>query len=189
MSIALSVPNQFYNAFAALYLTDLRAPHPAMLLTIGQMTEVVVLLLLPRMHRALGARRVLLIGAAAWATRSVLFAAGGAGRSDVAVYAGLLLHGLAYGCVYVAGQLMVHERAPERMRAAAQGLMAVSTMGIGNLGGAWIAGRAVEFYTGAGSVRDWSAIWIVAAVVSTAATIGVMLSSRISDASVPQRSS
>lgn len=188
VSIALSVPSQFYNAFAALYLSDLHAPYPTMLLTVGQMSAVIVLLLLPRMYRALGSRRVLLVGAVSWATRSVLFAAGGAGSSDAAVYAGLLLHGLAYSCLYVAGQLMVHERAPEQMRAAAQGLMAVSTMGLGNLGGAWIAGLAVEFYTGAGGVRDWSAIWIVAAMVSMAATVGVMLSSRISDASVPQRS-
>lgn len=179
-SIALSVPNQFYNAFAALYLTELNAPHPAMLLTLGQMTEVAVLLLLPRMHRQLGSRRVLVAGAAAWAVRTVLFSMGGDGSLPL-VYAGILLHGVAYGCIYVAGQLMVHERAPASMRAAAQGFMAVATMGLGNLGGAWIAGRTVQFYTTAGGTHDWSGIWMVAAVVSTVATIGIMLSASVRD--------
>ncbi len=183
-SIALSIPNQFYNAFAALYLTELQAPHPAMLLTLGQMTEVAVLLLLPRLHTALGSRRVLLVGAAAWAIRAVLFSLGGDGSLPL-IYAGILLHGIAYGCIYVAGQLMVHERAPASIRAAAQGFMAVATMGLGNLGGAWIAGRTVQFYTGASGAHDWGGIWMVAAIVSTAATIGVMLSASIRDVPAP----
>lgn len=183
-SIVLSVPNQFYNAFAALYLTDLAIPHPAMLLTLGQVTEIAVLLLLPRLHRSLGSRRVLLVGAASWALRTVLFSVGGDGRLP-AIYAGILLHGVAYGCIYVAGQLMVHERAPAEMRASAQGFMGLVTMGLGNLGGAWIAGRAVQHFTAADLSHDWSAIWLVAAAVSTVAMLGVMLSYRISDAPVP----
>lgn len=178
-SIVLSVPNQFYNAFAALYLTELRVPHPAMLLTLGQVTEVVVLLLLPRIYRGIGSRRVLLLGGAAWAVRCLLFSFGGNGNV-AAIHAGILLHGVVYGCVYVAGQLMVHERAPENMRAAAQGFMALATMGIGNLGGVWIAGWSVARYTGAANQHDWAAIWLVAAGVSAAATLGVVLSTRIS---------
>ncbi len=183
-SIVLSVPNQFYNAFAALYLTDLAIPHPAMLLTLGQVTEIAVLLLLPRLYRRIGSRRVLLVGAAAWTVRTILFSAGGVGNLP-AIYAGILLHGVAYGCIYVAGQLMVHERAPAEMRASAQGFMGLVTMGLGNLGGAWIAGRAVARYTATDLTHDWSAIWLVAAAVSTVAMVGVMLSHRISDEPMP----
>ena len=173
-SFLLSVPNQFYNAFAALYLIELHVPHPAMLLTLGQMTEVGVLLLLPRLHQRVGSRQVLLIGAAAWAVRAVLFSIGGNGNL-VLIYAGILIHGVAYGCIYVAGQLMVHDRAPAPMRAAAQGLMAVVTMGIGNLCGAWIAGRTVQHYSAITGAHDWSGVWMVAAVFAIMATVGVML--------------
>ena len=180
-SVLLSVPNQFYNAFAALYLTELHVPHPAMLLTLGQVTEVGVLLMLPRLHRRLGSRRVLLIGAAAWTMRTMLFSIGGDG-STVAIFAGILLHGLAYGCIYIAGQLMVNDRAPAEMRTAAQGLMAVATMGFGNLIGAWLAGRTVQHYTAdSGAAHDWSRVWAVAAVVSAFAVIGVLLNTRTSD--------
>lgn len=179
-SIVLSVPNQFYNAFAALYLTELRIPHPAMLLTMGQMTEVGVLFLLPRVYRRIGARQVLLLGAAAWAVRCLLFAIG-SDRSLVAIYAGILLHGVVYGCVYIAGQLMVHDRAPGAMQSSAQGFMALATMGLGNLGGAWIAGGAVAAYTSGTTQHDWRAIWLVATAVSMVATIGILLSWRISE--------
>ena len=175
-SIVLSVPNQFYNAFAALYLTELHVPHPAMLLTLGQMTEVGVLLLLPRLHARVGARRVLLIGAAAWATRTVLFSLGGNGNLFMICIA-ILIHGVAYGCIYIAGQLMVHDRAPAPTRAAAQGLMAVATMGVGNLCGAWIAGRTVQHYSIADGVHDWSGVWMIAAAFSIAATLGVLFTS------------
>ncbi len=183
-TIVLSVPNQFYNAFAALYLTELHVPHPAMLLTLGQVTEVFVLFLLPRIHRRLGSRRVLLIGAATWALRTLLFSIGASGNVFV-IYLGIVVHGIAYGCIYINGQLMVHERAPPEMRAAAQGFMAVATMGFGNLVGAWIAGRSVEHYAIASGAHSWSDIWIVPAAVSAAAVVGVMLSARIKDTPAP----
>ena len=176
-SIVLSVPNQFYNAFAALYLTELHVPHPAMLLTLGQMTEVGVLLLLPRLHNRVGSRHVLMIGAAAWAIRTVLFSIGANGNL-VVISIAILIHGVAYGCIYIAGQLMVHDRAPAPMRAAAQGLMAVATMGVGNLCGAWIAGRTVQHYSTTAGSHDWSGVWMIAAGFSLAAALGVLLTSK-----------
>lgn len=88
---------------------------------------------------------MLLLGAAAWALRCLLFAIG-SDRSLVAIYARSLMHGVVYGCIYVAGQLMVHDRAPSQMQFAAQGFMALATMGIGNLAGAWIAGYSRHLY-------------------------------------------
>jgi nucleoside transporter len=173
VNLALAVPNQLYNAFGALYLAERGLPHPAALLTLGQLSEVGVLLALPRLQRRLGARNVLMIGAAAWAVRCVLFALAGLGSLTTTVV-GLLLHGFAYGCVYIAGMLVVHERAPAHLRASAQGFWAVMIMGVGNLGGAWIAGRAVGHYATA-TTHNWTAIWLIPAVVSAVATIGVIV--------------
>jgi nucleoside transporter len=181
VNVVLCIPNQFYTAFGALYLTDLHVPRPATLLSLGQATEMIVLLLLPRITRRLGARGVLIAGGTAWAVRCVLFSLGTDVHVSV-IYAGILLHGFAYGCAYIAGQLVVHDRAPAGIRSAAQGVWAVATMGVGNLLGTWSAGQAVQHYTSASGVRDWSAIWIVAAVVAAAAIIGVVLSRERTDA-------
>lgn len=179
-NVALCIPNQFYTAFGALYLTDLHVPRPALVLTIGQVTEIVVLLLLPRLTTRLGARGVLLAGAGAWVLRSILFSLA-TDANIVVIYAGILLHGLAYGCAYIAGQVVVHERAPAQIRAAAQGFWAVATMGVGNLLGTWSAGRTVQHYSALPGLRDWSGIWIVSAIVSCVALIGVLVSRRIDD--------
>jgi nucleoside transporter len=177
-NVALCIPNQFYTAFGALYLTDLHIPRPAMLLTLGQVTEILVLLFLPRLTMKLGARGVLLTGAGAWVIRSLLFSFG-SGTNTGVIYAGLLLHGFAYGCAYIAGQVVVNERAPVRIRSAAQGVWAVATVGIGNLLGTWSSGFAVQRYTTPAGARDWSMIWVASAIVSSVTLIAVLLTRRI----------
>jgi nucleoside transporter len=179
VNVALCVPNQFYNAFASLYLSELHATQPATLLTVGQMTEVAVLMLLPRLHRAFSLRPVLLLGASAWVIRCLLFAAADSGSR-------LLLHGLAYGCTFIAGQMVVHERAPAHMRASAQGFWAVMTMGIGNLGGAWVAGRTVQHYTSSAGAHNWSATWLVPAAFSLLAAIGALIGTRLNTSRTPR---
>ncbi len=187
-NIVLCIPNQFYTAFGALYLTDLHVPRPATLLTLGQVTEMLVLFTLPMLTRRLGSRTVLLIGAAAWGIRCLLFSVG-ADASRTVIYAGILMHGLAYGCSYIAGQLIVHQRSPAPMRAAAQGFWAVATMGVGNLIGSWSAGRTVQHYAVANDAHDWHGIWTIAAIVSGLAMLGILLTRRTVDAVVDTRAS
>jgi nucleoside transporter len=181
-NVALCVPNQFYNAFASLYLVDLHAPRPATLLTVGQCTEVLVLLALPRLHRRLGLRPVLLLGSVTWAVRCLLFAVAESGTSAV-MYAALLMHGIAYGCTFIAGQLVVHERAPVHLRAAAQGFWAVATMGVGNLAGVWLAGATVQRVTDPSGLHNWFAAWMVPAAFSAVAALIVLLLARTDNAS------
>ena len=182
-NIVLCIPNQFYTAFGALYLTDLHVPRPASLLTLGQVTEMLVLFTLPLLTRRLGARNVLLIGASAWAIRSVLFSVG-AETSRAVIYTGILMHGFAYGCSYIAGQLIVHQRSPVAMRASAQGFWAVATMGVGNLIGSFTAGRTVQHYARASDAHDWHRIWMVSAVISALVVLGILLTRHSADVSV-----
>jgi MFS family permease len=113
----------------------------------------------------------------------VLFSFGTA-SSVAVIYAGILLHGFAYGCAYIAGQIMVNERSPAAMRAAAQGFWAVATMGVGNLLGTWSAGAAVQHFALANGSHDWSGVWLVSATVSGAALLGVLFSRRLPDTPV-----
>lgn len=179
-NVVLCIPNQFYSAFGALYLTDLHVPHSASLITLGQVSEMLVLLALPQMLKRLGMRGVLLLGAGAWVVRSVLFS-WGASQGVGIIAAGILLHGLSYGCSYVGGQLVMDERAPKELRAAAQGFWAVATMGIGNLLGSWASGYTVQSYTASATSHDWRAIWLVSAAVSAAVVAGILVTRRATD--------
>jgi MFS family permease len=64
----------------------------------------------------------------------------------------------------------VDQKAPQALRAAAQGLMTFLTYGIGMFVGSLICGRIVDFYAtpapAGGVVHDWRAIWLVPAIAS-----------------------
>jgi nucleoside transporter len=166
-SLLLCIPLQFYYAFTNLFLNEIGLPEPASKMTLGQVSEIGFMLLMPWFLLRLGLKRVLLVGMAAWALRYLLFAHGNADSVAWMLYVGILLHGVCYDFFFVAGQIYVNQRANERIRAAAQGLLTFATLGLGLFIGAWVSGQVVD----ANSVRDatggvshdWRAIWLVPA--------------------------
>jgi hypothetical protein len=159
--------SRFYYAFTNLFLNEVGMAEPASKMTFGQMSEIGFMLIMPWMLVRLGVKRMLLIGMAAWTTRYLLFAWGNPGSLAWMLYIGILLHGICYDFFFVTGQIYVDQQADIRIRAAAQGLIAFVTLGVGMFIGAWSSGRVVEAYasTGANDVvsHAWSSIWIVPA--------------------------
>lgn len=166
-SLLLCIPLQFYYAFTNLFLNEIGLPEPASKMTLGQISEIFFMLLMPWFLVRLGVKRMLLVGMAAWAARYLLFAYGDTGALVWMLYVGILLHGVCYDFFFVTGQIYVDQRADTRIRGAAQGLLTFVTLGLGLFIGAWVSGSVVD----ANSVRDsagalshdWRAIWLVPA--------------------------
>ena len=57
------------------------------------------------------------------------------------IFAAILLHGVCYDFLFIAGQLYVDDEANERMRGAAQGFIAFILWGVGAFVGTMLAGR------------------------------------------------
>ena len=77
---------------------------------------------------------MLLVGMAAWAgALPALRRRRQRRRSSGTLYAGILLHGICYDFFFVTGQIYVDQRAPGDLRAAAQGLIAFVTLGVGHV--------------------------------------------------------
>ena len=161
-SFLLCIPLQFYYAFTNLSRNEIGLAEPASKMTLGQASEVGFMILLPWFLVRVGVKRILLVGMAAWTLRYLFFAAGNTGSLAWMLYAGILLHGVCYDFFFVTGQIYVDQRADVRIRAAAQGLLAFTTLGAGLLVGAWLSGRVVEAYRTA-SGHDWRSIWTVPA--------------------------
>jgi MFS family permease len=86
------------------------------------------------------------------------------------IYIGILLHGICYDFFFVSGQIYVDQQANLRIRAAAQGLIAFVTLGIGNVIGSWLSGLVVQAYQTVGAngaiTHDWRSIWLIPAIGS-----------------------
>ncbi|HVD60299.1 MAG TPA: nucleoside permease [Gemmatimonadaceae bacterium] len=166
-SFVLCIPLQFYYAFTNLFLNETGLANAATKMTLGQASEVGFMLLLPLALVRLGVKKIMLVGMAAWTLRYLMFALGNTGPLVWMLYLGILLHGVCYDFFFVTGQIYVDQSAEVRIRAAAQGLIAFVTLGVGLFIGSWVSGKVVDAYAtvGAGGVatHDWRSIWMVPA--------------------------
>ena len=165
-SFLLSIPLQFYYTFTNLFLNELGMAEPGTKMTLGQMSEIGFMVLMPWFLIRFGVKKILLVGMLAWTLRYVLFAFGDVGSLVWMLYFGILLHGVCYDFFFVTGQIYVDQKADVKIRAAAQGFIAFVTLGAGLFIGALISGAVVEAYTTTGGVlpHDWQTIWLVPAV-------------------------
>ncbi len=162
-SFLLCIPLQFYYAFTNLFLNEIGMVAPASKMTLGQVSEILFMVLLPVVLARFGTKVILLVGMAAWGARYLLFANGDTGGHAWMLYLGILLHGVCYDFFFVTGQIYVDQQAGLKVRAAAQGFLTFITQGVGYLIGSFASGFVVQqFVTPTG--HDWHAIWLRPAV-------------------------
>lgn len=110
------------------------------LMTIGQMTEIGVLALMPVLAKTLSRKTLLATGLVAYAARMALFAY----TPELGpVLLGVALHGLCFGCFIFVAFMIVDERTTTDVRATAQNLFNLVIVGIGIIVGSWFAGSVV----------------------------------------------
>jgi nucleoside transporter len=173
-SFLICIPLQFYYAFTNPFLTEVGVTNAEAKQTLGQMSEIGFMLVMPWFFVRLGIKRMMLIGMLAWAVRYVLFAFGDAGALVWMFYLGILLHGICYDFFFVTGQIYVDQKASVHIRAAAQGFIAFVTLGAGMFVGSYVGGWIVDMYaytSGNQTLHNWTPIWLVPAAMSA----GVLL--------------
>jgi nucleoside transporter len=158
-SVLICIPLAFYYQNANQFLTEIQVANATGKQTIGQMSEVLFMLLIPVFLRTFGMKTTLLVGMLAWTCRYVLFAFGNAHELAFMLLIGIALHGVCYDFFFVSGQIYTDSKAGVENKAAAQGLITLATYGVGMLIGFWAAGLIDDRYAGAGT-HDWRAIWL-----------------------------
>jgi nucleoside transporter len=162
-SVLICIPLAFYYQNASPFLTEIGTADATGKLTIGQMSEVAFMLLLPVFLLRFGIKKTLLLGMLAWAVRYVLFAYGAADNTSLLLIVGIALHGICYDFFFVSGQIYTDSKAGEHYRSAAQGMITLATYGVGMLIGFSVAG-AVSDHLNVGGQHDWFRIWMYPAV-------------------------
>jgi nucleoside transporter len=169
-SFLICIPLQFYYTFTNPFLNEIGVQNAAGKMTMGQMSELLFMVTLPWFFRRLGVKYTLVLGMLAWVVRYLCFGFGDSSSLVWLLYLGIILHGICYDFFFVTGQVYVDQKAPQALRAAAQGLIIFITYGIGMFIGSWICGRVVDLYAKSGgpggALHDWRSIWMVPAIGS-----------------------
>lgn len=164
-SVLICIPLAFYYQNANPFLTEIGVSNATGKMTIGQLSEVLFMLLLPIFLKKFGIKKTLLFGMLAWAIRYVLFAYGNADSGFWMLLIGIALHGICYDFFFVSGQIYTDSKAGDKYKSSAQGLITLATYGVGMLIGFWAAGQISEYYV-VGEGHNWENIWILPAAFS-----------------------
>lgn len=173
---------QFYYGPTAGYLENaLKVPHAKIpvVMSVAQIAEIIAMwLILPVVLRKWGMRKTLALGVIAWPLRYIVFALGPIGPLEtmqVLVVSSLTLHGLGYTFFFVASQIYVDTVAPKHIRASAQSLLTLVTLGIGNWLGTQFTAYIMKIFDPASNVLAWTKVFLVPCALTVLCAIAFLL--------------
>ena len=159
-SVLICIPLAFYYQNISLFLTEYKVEDSTAWASLGQISEVGFMLLLPFFFKKFGFKKTILFGMLAWGIRYALFAYGNAGDLFFMLAIGIALHGICYDFFFVSGQIYTDTKAGEKVKSAAQGLITLATYGVGMLIGFWVAGQIADKNLLEDGSHSWADIWI-----------------------------
>jgi MFS family permease len=162
-SILACIPLTFYFSFVNTYLNDVGVSNAASKMSLGQVSEVGVMIAMPWIFRRLNVKGILLVGLAAWTLRYALLGYGNPGALVWMFYLAIIVHGVCFDFFFVTGMLYTDQEAPAALRNTAQGFYTFLTYGIGMFIGSELSGAALDFFTtgpAAHPVHHWLSFWL-----------------------------
>ncbi len=145
-SMLICIPLAFYYQITSRVVEMVGLPI-GQTMSYGQMSEIFFMLVMPLFFARLGVKWMLAVGMLAWVVRYALFALGAADDVRWMIIGGIVLHGICYDFFFVTGQIYTDQAAPKEVRAQAQGMLVLFTLGIGMWIGAWVAGSLEAKHT------------------------------------------
>ena len=139
-STLICIPLAYYYAFASPFLQNMGFTQAASSMSIGQMSEIIFMLLIPVFLRHLGVKMMIVIGMLAWIARYLLFAMGAPDQVVWMMFLGIALHGICYDFFFVTGFMYTDRIAHKEVKGQAQSMLVFFTQGIGMYFGYKVAG-------------------------------------------------
>jgi NHS family xanthosine MFS transporter len=143
---------QFKDAFAV--------THPAVILSISQISEVVFILTIPFFLRHFGIKQVMFISMVAWTFRFGLLAYGDPAGGLWMILLSCVIYGMAFDFFNISGSMFVETQVDPGMRASGQGLQMMMVNGFGAILGSRISGWMIDKYFMIDGKFDWHGIWL-----------------------------
>ncbi|GAB3723504.1 nucleoside permease [Spirosoma lituiforme] len=173
-SVLICIPLSFYYAMANPSLTDGGMQNVENKMSLGQASEVIFMLLIPLAYTRLGVKKMLIVGLIAWIVRFICFGYGDGGSGEWMLFLAIILHGVCYDFFFVTGQIYTDNKAGEKIKSSAQGLISLATYGIGMGIGSYLSGIVKDMFR-TGDRVDWTSFWLVPAGIAAAVLIVFVL--------------
>ncbi|MBI1368984.1 MAG: MFS transporter [Planctomycetes bacterium] len=137
-STLICIPLAYYYGLTSNYLHNTGFVAPASTMTIGQMSEIIFMLLIPFFFRRLGVKYMILLGMLAWVIRYGLYALAAPDQVIWMIYIAVALHGVCYDFFFVTGFMYTDKVAAKDIRGQAQSMLVFFTQGVGMYFGYWV---------------------------------------------------
>jgi nucleoside transporter len=162
LSFLSLIPFAMYFSYFSEFLLNIKTQFITITINWGILAEMGFILLIPPAIKKFGLRKVMILGLAAMVVRYLSLYMGGIIDQPWLYYIGILIHGLIFGFFYVGGQIYIDKKAPDELKAQAQGFIFLMTFGVGLLFGNLIDGGIISMFknsSGGINIYDWDSIW------------------------------
>lgn len=158
--LLIRIPGSFYYTFVNPFLNEIGIANAAGKMTLGQVSEVLLMLILPFCFRKIGLKKMIFIGMLLWGLRYLFFMLGQDAGLSWLLYLGIIVHGITFNFTSLSGQIYIDSQVDPSQRNAAQGFITFITMGVGQFIGSFFAGSIVHYYALPNGTHNWWAIWM-----------------------------
>jgi nucleoside transporter len=177
-SFVATIAFVLYFLYAALFVEAKGFTYITKTINWGQAAEMVFMFLTTTILAKIGVKKALLVGLSFMTLRYLSFYVGDVNNIEALYIVGILFHGLIFGLFYAGGQVYTDKKAPNEIRAQAQGMFAFLIWGVAITLGSFIYGALIERATTLATAPDallgtkivattqWSPIFLGTAVLS-----------------------
>lgn len=180
-SMLLGAALQLTNAYGDTFLHDFAAieaykdsfavTHPAVILSISQISETLFILTIPFFLRNFGIKNVMALSMVAWVLRFALLAFGNPADGLWMIVVSCIIYGMAFDFFNISGSLFVEKQVKPSMRASGQGLFMMMVNGFGAFFGSVLSGLMIDRYFMVEGKFDWPGIWLSFAGYAAVVTV------------------
>lgn len=156
------------------YTNSLASGNATMLFSLSQISEAICILLVGVALKWKGIKGVYAIGLLAWSLRFFMLGAGNPGNGLWLLIGSMLVYGIAFNFITIAGHIYIQQIAPAKMKGLAQGTLMFMSNGLGATFGTLAAGSIInnwcswEFVTLPGTdtklrlfMGEWNYPWYI----------------------------
>lgn len=179
ISFLMMIPFSLYMNYGGEFLVKSGFALPTLVMSLGQFGEIFFMLILAVAIKKLGVKGAMIGGLLALTLRYAFFWIGGTQGIPALYYIAILMHGLIFGFFIVGGQMYIDKKAPDSMRAQAQGFFWLVTFGMGSFVANFLNRALITKYEvvvdQVKNLHNWNHLWLITLICSAVLLVAFAL--------------